>query len=40
HDTGIFTWEYLYELGTEYDNKWQDYLERVKQAGHERKKID
>lgn len=40
HDTGIFTWEYLYELGENYDEKWQDYLERLKQAGHERKKPD
>ena len=40
HDTGLYTWDYLYELGSDYDNKWQDYLERVKQAGHERKKVD
>ena len=40
HDTGIYTWEYLYELGSDYDDKWQDYLERLKEAGHERRKID
>ena len=40
HDTGIYTWEYLYELGSHYDEKWQDYLERLKAAGHERRKID
>jgi DUF971 family protein len=37
HDTGIYTWEYLYELGADYEAKWQDYLDRLKAAGHERK---
>ncbi len=40
HDTGIFTWEYLYELGADYEAKWQDYLARVKEAGHERRQAD
>ena len=40
HDTGIYTWEYLYELGSNYDVKWQDYLDRLKEAGHERRKVD
>ncbi len=40
HDTGIYTWDYLYELGSDYDNKWQDYLERLKAAGHERRKSE
>ncbi len=40
HDTGIYTWEYLYELGNNYEEKWQDYLNRLKKAGHERRKID
>ncbi len=40
HDSGIYTWEYLYELGSTYEEKWQDYLERLKAAGHERRKID
>lgn len=37
HDTGIYTWNYLYELGQNYKEKWADYLERLKAAGHERK---
>ena len=37
HDTGIFSWHYLYQLGADYDNKWQTYLERLKAAGYERK---
>jgi DUF971 family protein len=40
HDTGIYTWEYLYELGDTYEKKWQDYLDRLKEAGHEHRKID
>ncbi len=40
HDTGIFTWEYLFELGSNYEKKWQDYLDRLKEAGHKRRKID
>jgi DUF971 family protein len=37
HDTGIFSWTYLYELGTTYDEKWQKYLDRLEAAGHSRK---
>jgi DUF971 family protein len=34
HDTGLFSWTYLYELGQNYDTKWQKYLDRLKEAGH------
>ncbi len=37
HDTGIYDWDYLYKLGTEQERLWQDYLERLHQAGHERR---
>ncbi len=37
HDTGIFSWEYLYELGIHQEQKWQTYLERLKEAGYQRK---
>ena len=30
HDTGIFTWRYLFELGEQYPEKWADYLERLR----------
>ena len=40
HDTGLYTWDYLYELGSDYDNKWKDYLERLEKAGHKRKQAD
>ena len=36
HDTGLYTWQKLYELGSEYETKWQRYLERLADAGHER----
>jgi len=37
HDTGIYSWEYLEELAENLDENWQDYLDRVKQAGQKRK---
>ncbi|GAA4648462.1 DUF971 domain-containing protein [Kistimonas scapharcae] len=36
HDSGIYTWEYLYNLGAHYESYWQDYLERLHQAGASR----
>ena len=38
HDTGIYSWEYLYELGSEYAEKWSTYLLKLKEAGYERVK--
>jgi len=34
HDSGLYTWQYLYDLGANYDAHWQDYLQRLKDAGH------
>ncbi len=36
HDTGIYSWDYLYELGAEQDAKWAEYLARLQQAGASR----
>ena len=36
HDTGIYSWDYLYELGTRQDAMWQQYLERLAAAGASR----
>ena len=36
HDTGIYSWQTLYDLGKNQEQYWQDYLERLKAAGHER----
>jgi DUF971 family protein len=32
HDTGLYTWGYLYELGSEQAGKWAEYQERVRRA--------
>ncbi len=36
HSTGIFSWEYLYWLGSERDKLWNDYLARMQAAGASR----
>lgn len=36
HDTGIYSWEYLYELGARQETKWADYLARLAAAGASR----
>jgi DUF971 family protein len=36
HDTGIYSWEYLYGLGEEQEELWQRYLDRMAQAGASR----
>ena len=33
HDTGIYSWRYLYQLGEEQPRRWADYLAALKQAG-------
>ncbi len=38
HDTGIYSWDYLYELGAEQDRLWHEYLERLEAAGASRDK--
>lgn len=39
HNTGIYSWETLYELGAEKEKLWAAYLERLKEAGYERKQV-
>jgi DUF971 family protein len=36
HDSGIFTWDYLYFLGSQQDQLWADYEARLKAAGVDR----
>ena len=36
HDTGIFSWDYLYELGTKHESNWKSYLARLEAAGKSR----
>ena len=33
HDTGLYTWEYLHELGRTRAEKWQGYLDRLAKLG-------
>jgi DUF971 family protein len=33
HDTGIYSWSYLYELGIEQERRWRDYLAALAAAG-------
>jgi hypothetical protein len=36
HDTGIYSWEYLYDLGHRQERLWLQYLDRLKAAGASR----
>jgi DUF971 family protein len=36
HDSGIFSWDYLYYLGSEQDGLWSQYNERLQAAGVDR----
>ena len=36
HDTGIYSWDYLYDLGARQDDLWQRYLDRMAAAGASR----
>src|SRR4051812_27715722 len=36
HDTGIFSWDYLYFLGSRQEQLWSDYERRLRDAGVER----
>ena len=36
HDTGIYSWELLYEYGTSQDEMWRHYLRRMEEAGASR----
>jgi DUF971 family protein len=36
HDTGIYSWDYLYDLALHQEQLWRTYLERLDAAGVER----
>jgi DUF971 family protein len=36
HDSGLFSWDYLYDLATQQSELWQDYLDRLAKAGYQR----
>ena len=33
HDTGIYSWNYLYQLGVEYEKRWREYLDALAANG-------
>ncbi len=36
HSTGIYSWDYLYELGVNRESRWSKYLQRLKDANASR----
>lgn len=36
HDSGLYSWDYLYGLGRDREILWQNYLSRLEQAGASR----
>jgi len=36
HQSGLFSWDYLYQLGAEQSRLWDDYFQRLQAAGVER----
>ncbi|MCP3867882.1 MAG: DUF971 domain-containing protein [Gammaproteobacteria bacterium] len=37
HNTGIYSWDTLYNLGANHESNWNEYLARLESAGHKRK---
>ncbi|MCX7185693.1 MAG: DUF971 domain-containing protein [Methylophilaceae bacterium] len=37
HDTGLYSWDYLYDLGRDYEALWLEYLGKLSAAGIHRK---
>lgn len=36
HDTGLYSWDYLYELGKNQEQMWRSYLDKLRDAGASR----
>ncbi|HAF00777.1 MAG TPA: 1-(5-phosphoribosyl)-5-((5-phosphoribosylamino)methylideneamino)imidazole-4-carboxamide isomerase [Methylophilaceae bacterium] len=37
HDTGLYSWDYLYYLAEHYEALWLEYIGKLEAAGHQRK---
>ena len=37
HNTGLYSWDHLYDLALNHDALWREYLEKLAKAGVERK---
>lgn len=40
HNSGIYSWDYLYSLGENYQSNWDNYLRRMEAAGASREPAD
>ena len=40
HDTGLYSWDYLYDLAHDYEALWLEYLGKLSAAGIQRKNQD
>ncbi len=40
HDSGLYSWQHLYDLGINQHDYWQDYLQRLKAAGHSHPELE
>ncbi|MEM9056416.1 MAG: DUF971 domain-containing protein [Pseudomonadota bacterium] len=40
HDSGLYTWKVLHELGTDLEANWRHYLARLAAAGYQRREVD
>ena len=38
HDSGLYSWDSLYQLGQNMDDNWRSYLDRLEAAGYAREK--
>ena len=39
HDSGLYSWEYLSELGGDQEQRWRAYLDRLEAAGYARQPV-
>ena len=37
HESGIYSWDYFYYLGINYEEKWRQYLDRLAEGGYPHK---
>jgi DUF971 family protein len=40
HDTGLYSWDYLYYLAENYEAMWLDYIAKLDMAGHKRNEVN
>jgi DUF971 family protein len=40
HNSGIYSWDYLYSLGVNHEHNWNQYLQRMEAAGASREPAD